>query len=42
MNGRKALSMTIPLVTAFPSKWLMISLERVGLAVLSATKEETF
>jgi hypothetical protein len=39
MNGRKALSTTIPLVTAFPSKWLMILLQRLGMAVLSATKK---
>jgi hypothetical protein len=40
LNGRKALSTTIPLVTAFPSKWLMILLQRAGLVVLSTTKEE--
>jgi hypothetical protein len=40
MNGKKALSTTIPLITAFPSKWLMILLQRVGLTVLSTTEEE--
>jgi hypothetical protein len=34
MNGRIALSTTIP------SKWLMILLQTVGLAVLYTTKEE--